>query len=157
MNKPTSFVPKSHIRTTNEIVQSCHVISYVREIGINHAHKIIECAFIATVMAASTIYATTTTTISSERILQLQPSRARQLIAIAEQIAILYAHTLIIITKRSGVTCTLVTQNEVMCIPKEQTEVGSFTRPSLAFCIRRGWPTRLCLCSRKIHMNGKRS
>ena len=28
-----------------------------------------------------------------------------------------------------------VTRNDVMCIPKEQTEVGSFTRPSLDFFV----------------------
>ena len=40
-------------------------------------------------------------------------------------------------------------RNDVVYMPWRQAEVTSFTRPFLAFCVRRGWPARLeLLCNR---------
>ena len=46
--------------------------------------------------------------------------------------------------------------NDVMRIPRGQPHATPFTRPFLAFCVRRGWLARLCTRSNESAVSMKK-
>ena len=47
-----------------------------------------------------------------------------------------------------------ITFDDVMCIPLRQAGATPFTRPFLAFCVRRGWPARLGIGCHRMRSMG---